>query len=319
MDHRAPFAKPPLTLEQQLAQLQERGMSVPDRDRARHALAHLNYYRLCAYWLPLEAEHESHTFVDGASFDRVLELYDFDRQLRLLVMDAIERVEVSVRSRVAYHLSHAAGSHAHEDPGCFSRRPWFEANVESLHRELERSDERFIMHYRQQYNDPQTPPIWACCEVMSFGLLSRMVRNLKPRLMTPIARAYGLPEGPLRSLMQHLSYVRNVCAHHSRLWNREFTLTPEQPHHRPAELRDSLVAEKGGGLPGYDPARRLYNTLSYLCYLLSIVAPGDPWPCRLEQLIQAYGIERLDMGYPDDYADRPVWARALAQNDDAGR
>jgi len=315
---RSAFDKPPLTLDEQLTQLERRGMTVRDRDHALQALKHLNYYRLCAYWLPFEADHDTHTFAAAADFDRVLELYDFDRQLRLLIMDAIERVEISMRSQLAYHLSHAAGAHAHEDAACFRRHNLFQQYLDAIQREVNRSDERFIAHYRTQYGEPATPPIWSCVEVISLGLLSRIIGNLKQRYMTPLTHAYGLPEGPLRSLMHHVSYVRNVAAHHARLWNREFTLTPEQPHRRPAELRDSLLPEAGGGRPGYDPARRLYNTLTYLCYLLSIVAPDDPWPRRIDALIDQYRIERQEMGFPADYADRPLWARVLAARSGSG-
>ena len=106
-----PFNKPPTTYAQQLALLMQRGMCVDDADRAAFYLQHLNYYRLGAYWLPFEADHGSHRFVAGTSFDDVLNLYIFDRELRLLLLDAIERFEVSVRSLWAYHLAHEHGPH----------------------------------------------------------------------------------------------------------------------------------------------------------------------------------------------------------------
>ena len=103
------YNKPPTSFEQQLSILESRGMSVPDKQRALHYLAHINYYRLGAYWLPFESDHNGHTFHDGTNFEQVLELYVFDRELRLLVMDAIERIEVSIRTQWAYHFSHKYG------------------------------------------------------------------------------------------------------------------------------------------------------------------------------------------------------------------
>lgn len=110
------FTKPATTYAEQVARLQQRGMLIADPAKAAFYLQHLNYYRLAAYWLPFEADHGSHTFLPGSHFDDVLNLYIFDRELRLLVLDAIERIEVSVRSQWAYQMAHIHGAHAHLDP-----------------------------------------------------------------------------------------------------------------------------------------------------------------------------------------------------------
>lgn len=118
MDRR-PFSKPATTYAEQVELLQQRGMCIDDPENAAFWLEHLNYYRLGAYWLPYEANHDSHQFKDDTNFNDVLALYRFDRELRLLVLDAIERVEVSVRSRWAYELAHRHGPHAHLDNTLF--------------------------------------------------------------------------------------------------------------------------------------------------------------------------------------------------------
>ena len=109
------FAKPATTHAQQVMLLRQRGMVIDDPAAAAFYLQHLNYYRLGAYWLPFEADHATHSFKPGTKFGDVLNLYVFDRELRLLVLDAIERVEVSVRSQWAYQLAHQHGPHAHLD------------------------------------------------------------------------------------------------------------------------------------------------------------------------------------------------------------
>jgi abortive infection bacteriophage resistance protein len=103
--------------------------------------------------------------------------YIFDRELRLLVLDAIERIEVSVRSQWAYQLAHLHGSHAHLDPTLFNPRFW-QKNIDDLTREVKRSDELFIQHFQTSYVEP-LPPVWAVCEVMSLGLLSRWYGSLR--------------------------------------------------------------------------------------------------------------------------------------------
>ena len=99
------FAKPPLSHERMLEQLESRGLVVPDRDRALRYLRHLGYYRLSPYTIPFQAERSTHTFAPGAEFDDVLDLYVFDRKLRLHCLDALERVEVAVRAALTDHMS----------------------------------------------------------------------------------------------------------------------------------------------------------------------------------------------------------------------
>jgi hypothetical protein len=101
-----PFTKPATTQEEQVALLQKRGMIIDDVQAACFHLQHINYYRLGAYWLPFEVNHATHDFKAGTNFTTVLTLYNFDRELRLLVIDALERIEVSMRTQWTYYMAH---------------------------------------------------------------------------------------------------------------------------------------------------------------------------------------------------------------------
>jgi len=130
--------------------LQQRGMTVAAPETAEFYLRHLNYYRLAAYWLPFESDHQSHRFRAGTTFEQVLNLYVFDRELRLLVLDAIERIEVSMRARWAYELAHRHGPYAHLDPFLTRNPHHWTSNLENLKREVDRADETFIRHLREK-------------------------------------------------------------------------------------------------------------------------------------------------------------------------
>lgn len=172
--------------------LQQRGMIVDDLSSTEFYLQHLNYYRLSAYWLLYEIDHTTHTFKSGTNFTDVLNLYIFDRELRLLVLDVIERVEVSVRSQWAYQLAHRHGVNAHLDASLALKPHRWQANFDKLTDEVNRSDETFIKHMQATYKEP-LPPVWAVCEVMSLGLLSRWYNNLKPMsTCRAIATVYGV-------------------------------------------------------------------------------------------------------------------------------
>ncbi|HEX8255638.1 MAG TPA: Abi family protein, partial [Thermoanaerobaculia bacterium] len=211
------FSKPALAWEQQVELLQQRGMLIEDPKQAEFYLTHLNYYRLVGYTLPFEADHATHRFAPGTTFADVLNLYIFDRELRPLVLDAIERVEVSARSRWAYEIAHRHGPHGFLDPKLAKKQHLFQRNLHSLQEEADRSDETFMQHFRDQYSETR-PPSWAVCEVMTLGQLSKWFTNLRPmQTRGAIAAAFGVDERVLQSWLHHLTYVRNVCAHHSRL------------------------------------------------------------------------------------------------------
>lgn len=168
-------------------------MVIADDASAKFYLQHLNYYRLGAYWLPFEADHSTHQFKSGTNFGDILNLYIFDRELRLLVMDAIERIEVSVRGQWAYQLAHKHGAHAHLDTNLFDHKH-YQSNLSKLSEEVRRSDEIFIKHYLSTYKEP-LPPVWVVCEVMSLGQLSRWYNSLKPKATRrAIADVYGVDE-----------------------------------------------------------------------------------------------------------------------------
>jgi len=112
------FAKPAISIDDQLALLRRRGMVIADEAAARHYLQHISYYRLRAYWLPFEGPAPAagdHAFKTNTTFEDVIALYVFDRQLRLLVLDAIERVEVAIRAGWAHHMAMAYGPHGYLD------------------------------------------------------------------------------------------------------------------------------------------------------------------------------------------------------------
>lgn len=292
-----PFTKPATTYAEQIALLQQRGMDIGDPASAEFYLQHLNYYRLGAYWLPFEADHATHRFRAGTQFSDVLSLYIFDRELRLLILDAIERIEVSIRSQWAYHMAHEHGSHGHLDSALAHKATHWQSNLDKLKGEVERSDEAFIQHLTQTYSEA-LPPVWAVCEVMSLGVLSRWYSNLKPMpTRRLIANVYSIDERVLESWLHHLTFIRNTSAHHSRLWNREFTITPKLPRSKPQHLTGEFIVG----------SRKLYNTLIILLHFMDIIAPQHHWRQRLKGLIASHAIPIGAMGFPQDWEARAIW------------
>lgn len=299
------YEKPPTTFEEQLAILMQRGLVVPDEQIpfALQCLEHHNYYRLSAYRFPLSNPENPDEFMPGTTFAQLWGLYSFDRQLRLLVMEGVKRLEISVRTHWTYNLAHEFGSQAYEKPEIFHHRKRHEDAMEKLDGELQRSDEVFVSHYRDRY-EMERPPIWVACEVMSFGLLSRFYENIKSfKVRKQIARTYQLFPDTMKSLLQHAVYIRNLCAHHSRLWNRRFTITLALPANQPNELVESFNPEED---------RRLYNTLVMLAHVVNIIEPENHWSHRLRALLHAQTFPVTErMGFPDDWETRPIWQKKI--------
>lgn len=298
-----PFNKTPKTHAEQLAILKGRGLVVTDDAFAEHCLRHHNYYRLSAYRFPFTEAENPDQFLKGTTFDELWGLYCFDRQLRLLVMEGVKRLEISVRANVAYTLAHAYGVFSYEDPSLFHNRYRHTKGLATLDEELQRSKEVFVKHYHDEYNLPR-PPIWAACEVMSFGLISRFYENIQAdKVRKTIAAEYGLMPPTMRSLLLHAVYVRNLCAHHSRLWNRRFTITLSLPQHRLTALVASLN-------PAED--RRIYNTLVMLAHVVNVVEPANHWSHRLRALLHAQTFPVTErMGFPGDWETRPIWQKKI--------
>lgn len=305
------FTKPPLSIDDQIALLEGRGMVIGDVNVARHALAHYNYYRLRGYWIVLEEAvgDGTHRFRSGATLQTALALYAFDEALRGLLMEAIARVEVSIRTQFAHQISGAHGAHAYLNQSLFHDAVKHASCLTSLREEVQRSHEVFIKHYLNKYSDPELPPLWSACEVMSLGSLSKWYENLVNRSDRKlVSDVYDLDETTLSSFLHHLTTLRNLCAHHGRVWNRRFTVTMRIPRNRPVHAVRAFYEDRAD--PG--AARRIYNSLTMLGHLMRVVAPESDWLIRLRTLLETTSeVDPTALGFPVDWRNRQLWRNAV--------
>jgi abortive infection bacteriophage resistance protein len=299
---RIPFTKPPLSLRDQLSLLRARGLTVNDVAVATHYLSHVGYYRLSGYARPFQIGGTGatrHNFHPGATFEDILERYIFDRKLRLLVMDAMERIEISVRAAMSNTVAARHGAHWYLKPRLFS--PTFDhgrfiADIKGqIGHAPEHSRRRdiHIDHYYQTYSAPDTPPSWMVFESVSFGTISVAYKNLAPPEFAPISGSYGLPHPVFASWLHSLTYIRNICAHHARLWNRECRVKPLVARAFKADLT---------------PNERVYAQLVVMQILLARIAPGNHWARKLRDLLAEHPtIPLAGMGFPAGWPSRRIW------------
>ncbi len=222
------YTKPPLTYSQQVSLLQSRGLIISDIAAAVKFFQQVNYYRFSAYCLPFQTEHDR--FISGITFGKIVELYRLDESLRNNYLALLSSVEVFLRTRIVYELSHGWGSFAHYNPAIFRTEFDHAGWIVSLKEEVSRGKEDFLDHYKTKYNGFPRLPIWMACEIMSLGSLSHLYHGLLPGPQRRICAGLEIHQFVLQSWLHNMTYLRNICAHHSRLWNRELSIKPFIPN-----------------------------------------------------------------------------------------
>jgi abortive infection bacteriophage resistance protein len=324
-----------LSLDELVDRLSERGLEIPDPERATRYLRHIGYFRLSPYTIPFQQGQSDHLFRDGAAFDDVLDIYVFDRALRLLVMDALERVEVAVRAALTDHMSTThEDPHWYVDPAHFQDRgkharllkiirDTSEARLlgapeqagkspSSKDDQLEKEDAGVVYrsaleHYLLTYGEPGLPPSWLMVETLTLGQLNNVIDNLRLRAdRTAVATRLGLGEPVLMSWLRTYVRVRNICAHHGRLWNVGIGVYPAIP------TSPAISWLKGQAALPARSEKRLYPVLVSLQSVLDVVSPRSTWARRLHGLLSTRPPMNLaGMGIPANWSEDEFWARHI--------
>ena len=296
------YNKLPLTLQQQADLLIKRGL-IAEPSLLIKRLEFVNYYRLSAYWYPFKNKNNS--FKSNTIFDEVWRRYTFDRQLRCLVIDAIERVEIAVRTSIVYNFVHKHGAFGYENKNKFPSLSISEHNklLENINVSVSRSKEVFVEQFKINYGDIHNNlmPLWMASELMSFGMMFTFYRGLSRKDKLEVSRKYNISFGVLTSWLSTLNYIRNTCAHHSRLWNRKLAVKPLIPN-------NNIIWQ----LPVKIKGDYIFGTLTILKYLLNFVAEQSNWSNRLTNLLENYNdIPLKPMGFPENWKDSPIWKRKI--------
>ncbi len=312
------YSKPALTFEKQIKLLEKRGLIITDRQRVDRLLSNISYYRLSGYMLPFKPNKviENEKFATGTTWDDIYNLYVFDRKLRLLIFDAIERIEVGFRTQLIYQLSLKYGSHWQDNPALFNiiekkdrknNKLLFSIDVfsniqEHLAKQLKSNGaEVFIKHYKKTYNSPQNPPCWMSVEILYFNHLSVICESLKnEKDLKDIALYFGFKNSSVFcSWMHTINYVRNICAHHSRLWNRELNIVP---------MKLLKPLKNWVDNPNTIQRSRVYYFLCMINYLLQTINPTNSLNSRLKDLLKEYpNINIGYMGFPQEWETQDLW------------
>lgn len=301
---RIPYAKPWLSVADQVKKLESRGLQVTNHADAEIFLRHINYYRFAGYCLAFESPR--HVFPTGVEFDHIKASCLFDASLRDLFNEALEIIEIDLRTVVTNSFGQKYGAFGHTDPASF--HPQFDKKIphsnwlDEVRNEARRSRELFIKHFERRYTQFPDLPVWVVTEIMTLGSLARMIRALHKADRQQVAAEYGVSAKVLFSLSLHLNYVRNLCAHHSRLWDRRWSIQSDLPN-EPDWQGANAVSNQ-----------RIYATLLLMRKMMlrspHVKTDVDHWRDRVTSLLKTPPVVANSaalLGLTANWQTHPVW------------
>jgi abortive infection bacteriophage resistance protein len=304
--------KPAYSISEQISLLKQRGMLFKDENKAEHFLQNISYYRLKGYWWDMQKDFTNHKFRPNTYFEDIIDRYNFDRHIRLILFDAVERIEIALRTKMIYHLSMRYGGLWYLDNSIFNSSKYKQSGIiktisqntiEDLQKEFNRSQEVFIKDHRHRY-PLKHADTWKIMEVASLGTLSKLYKNLNHQLpeKSKIANEMGLNiHNELSSWLEAITYVRNIIAHHSRLWSRNMVKRPIENINNPMGqwFNKPLMPVQ---------AKKPFLIISCMVYLCNEVTPGHQIKTKIIDLFnKSPNIPIYKLGFLNNWEDEALW------------
>ncbi|WP_428024332.1 Abi family protein [Arcobacter sp.] len=296
------YQKKHKTFNEQLEILKQRKLQISNDSFVLTKLKHINYYRLSAYFLPFQYSKNSekkNMFLPEHSFEDIISLYYFDAELRKIVFEAIESIEIYFRTQIAYFhsLKYDAFGYLLLKNFRENKADKFDELHDDILKEKSRSKEFFIKHFREKYNSVDLP-VWSVVEIISFGTLSKFFMILKEEEQNlVIQNIKGVNKLVFYKWFHALSGVRNICAHHSRLWNRTLGVSFEIP--KGFEAFENLK----------DCKNKIFFALSVIEYILTSIGEDElEFKSNIKALLSKYPKVKLEsMGFIENWEQNSIW------------
>lgn len=295
---------------EQMTILKNKGMVFNDEQVATSFLARVSYFRLKYYWTDMIDITTGH-FVFDSNFDTIIERYEFDKRLRNILFGAIEVLEVGLRTKFITTLSLATNTGLWYLDGSHFDNQQFHTNlVLDMKYEFDRNTDPFVRQYISNHPnwdkstlDGDNPDAWMIFETATFGTLSKMYKNLRNQspLKSRIANEFGLYSArDLSSWLEAISVMRNVIAHHSRMWYKIFSKKPTNiRNHRDAWMQADMTEHQ---------RKRAFGVISCLLYLCNAIKPNNTIKQEIKDLFAANpNIPVFMIGFTNGWDNTPLW------------
>jgi abortive infection bacteriophage resistance protein len=305
------YNKQPKTFAEQLVLLKKRGLIVDNPAKAERVLENISYNRLSNYWEPfLREPKDEEIFQEGVHFKTIFRRYQFDSELRTLVFNAIEQIEVALRTQLIYHLSHQFNSgYGYREVSLYQNETSYFRTMSKIADAEKASRQTFVEKFKRKYTNEHLPS-WKSFELLSFRTLYNLYANLKKSdQKLAVSNYFGLHHTVFESWLNTLVYLRNICAHHARFWNVVLTYSPVWPKKTKYAWIDRWENEPEN-LSTKDKRLKTYAGLCIIQYCLTTVNPYNKFSERLFGLLQRFKeIPNAAMGAPENWQDQPLWNR----------
>ena len=314
--------KPFKSVDDQIAILQDRGMEICDDEFARRALREIGYYRLSGYSYPYRAVQAetgllSDNFIEGTTIEKVVKLYRFDQELRAVTGLQLAKIEIVLRVMISHELGRV-DPYIHLSPHKLGKKAWDKVNVRPTEQYSEwldkyslsvvRSNEDSVIHYKKKYD--AILPVWVAVHVLDWGGLRLLYGFARDEQRKAIAQQLNISESQLSSWLHCLNEVRNVCAHHGRLYSRTFPKSPmlTGEDHELGFLRKFVLAEMEK-TEGKEKKGKCFVQFTIIQYLLSkLNLEGlDELPRLLHNFPEVSPVSVEYLGVPENWAEIPLW------------
>lgn len=298
------YDKAPKSYDELADTLISRGLHA-DRAVLVETLNQISYYRLSGYWYPFR-EEDSDTFVEGTNLDEILMRYKFDSELRQLVFSNLGSVEVAIRNKIMHTHVTVFSAKGYQDHKTFKSMKYsaHATMMSKFYNNYLRSKNKFVLHFKAKYGLFEDFPLWMACELSSFGSTVKLFQGMSRPNKLIISNDFGISEILLGSWLVCLIDLRNLCAHHNRLWNRKFGKSPKRPDSKlnyPEWYAPVQVFQTNGNV-------RLFPFLTVLQYLSVKIGCNNNFAEDMYALFKKYpNIPIAQMGFPDSWLECPLW------------
>lgn len=291
-----PFTKPPSTIGEQITLLESRGIMVDDKETTAHALHYIGYYRLSGYTHYYKQDENS--YLPDTNWHQVVQHYKFDRELKRLLFDGIEQIEIALRSIMTTVMTNYYGAFWYQEKNSFithiNTKPF--NVVEFIEKAIKettvdrKNKDIFLKHYYETYSFPTLPPSWIMMETIPMGTVSKILSFLTFENRKAIALFFNVQERAFVSWIRALTHLRNLCAHHARVWNRTFMIRLLPDTHY-AVCRTPEFYEG-----------KLFPYLGIIGILLKTIDPENRWIAPIKNLLNRFDHPyAVDMGFSKNW------------------
>lgn len=282
------------TIDEQIDILKNRGLSIPDEETAASFLLNNNYYRISGYSLTLRTHDKFHK---NATFQNIIDIYEFDYELRHILLKYLETIEVKFKSLYAHTFTRIYGPTGYLCEDNFTDSDKYSKLIEKADHQKDKRlrDEPYLKHYIEELNEDL--PLWAYVDLLTIADISILYSISKNNVQTDVAKMYNIKSSILGKLMHSMTILRNLCAHGSRIYNRFFDQRPSLS----SDEKKLLIPNKKG-------ERDNAHLFGFIIIIKRLLSPEDflSMKSEIQAIIEKYPF--VNMKY---YGFNPDWKKLL--------